>query len=132
MGKRILVVDDDLDQRESICMVLQEGGYVIDEAGNGAEAFNVLHSQKQRPDLILLDMMMPVMDGMAFLAGLRQSELQAIPVILMTAADDKVVRISSAARRLTEVIPEDRLMKPLDCRTLLEAVSAVLARTAPG
>jgi len=125
---RILVVEDDTDLRETICMALNEHSYVTSEAADGIEAFNLLYAPGPKPDLILLDVMMPRMDGMAFLAGIRQSEMCNIPIILMTAANEKTIKISSSARNLTPILPDERLAKPINFETLFGTIVRILAK----
>jgi len=82
----VLVVEDDAENRELMARTLEKSGWEVSEAGNGQEALDVLPSIE--PRLILLDLMMPVMDGFGFLAALRaKPEWQHIPVIVITAKD---------------------------------------------
>jgi CheY-like chemotaxis protein len=83
---RILLVEDDLDVRTSLAEALSELGYVVDEAGNGVEALERLRSSP-RPDVILLDLMMPLMDGWTFRAlQLEDPLLASIPVVVLSAS----------------------------------------------
>ena len=82
----ILLVDDDAETRDVIARTLLKSGWTVSQAGNGQEALDLMASV--HPGLILLDLMMPVMDGFGFLAALRaQPEWQHIPVIVVTAKD---------------------------------------------
>jgi len=83
----VLVVDDDMDIRECVCEALQEEGYDVVQAANGAEALNCLHAAaSEAPSLIILDLMMPVMDGWEFRdQQLLDATLAEIPVIVMPA-----------------------------------------------
>jgi CheY-like chemotaxis protein len=82
----VMIVDDDRDIREALGELLREEGYVIEAAWNGLEALKRLHAGF-RPNLIILDLMMPVMDGFAFRAEQKQHpDLADIPVIGVTAA----------------------------------------------
>ena len=109
MAKRILVVDDDDDIREvaqaSLSLI---GGWDVSTAASGREALS--HATKQGPDAILLDVMMPDMDGPATLESLRQNPATAqIPVIFLTA------KVQSADRaRLTGLGATALLPKPFD------------------
>jgi CheY-like chemotaxis protein len=86
---RIMVVDDDREIRESFIEALEEHGYRTIGAANGREALEVLATPGNRPCLILLDLMMPTMDGKTFReAQLRDSALAAIPVVVMSAYRD--------------------------------------------
>ena len=83
---KVLIIDDDRDIREALGELLAEEGFVIEAAWNGAEALKRLEAGF-RPNLIILDLMMPVMDGLAFRAAQKRSpELARIPVIGVTAA----------------------------------------------
>jgi len=84
MPEKILIVDDDLDTLKLVGMMLQRRGYSIVAAINGTQALSKAASD--RPDLILLDVMMPFVDGVEVLRRLKESdELKHIPVIMLTA-----------------------------------------------
>ena len=84
--KRILIIDDEKDIGETMAAHFTEEGFSADVALNGREGLGKFHAEK--PDLIILDIFMPVMDGMTFLSALRDEEeergARAVPVILMT------------------------------------------------
>lgn len=85
-AKLVLVVDDDQDIRESLRDVLEDQGYVVATAANGADALEQLRGGL-RPAIVLLDLMMPVMDGWTFRQHqLADPDLAHIPVILVTAS----------------------------------------------
>lgn len=89
MSTRLLIVDDDLDIRRAIADVLEEEGYEVCQASNGQEALEQLSRSTRVPGIILLDMMMPVMDGASFIA--RSSEhprLAQIPIIIFSAHEN--------------------------------------------
>jgi CheY-like chemotaxis protein len=82
---RILVIDDDEDIREALRDVLTEDGYRVDLAENGREALAFMR-RRGRPDLVLLDLMMPVMNGWEFLhEKSRDDDLNAVPVLVVSA-----------------------------------------------
>jgi CheY-like chemotaxis protein len=82
---RILVIDDDEDIREALRDVLTEEGYRVDLAENGREALAFMR-RRGRPDLVLLDLMMPVMNGWEFLhEKSRDDDLNAVPVLVVSA-----------------------------------------------
>jgi CheY-like chemotaxis protein len=84
-SKRILIVDDDRDVAQSFAGVLEASGYTTGIAANGREALDYL-LKNNHPDLILLDLMMPVMDGWQFREEQRRvSSLESIPVVIVTA-----------------------------------------------
>jgi CheY-like chemotaxis protein len=117
----ILVVDDDIDIREIVSEVLTDVGYSVATARNGFEALELL--KKLRPSLILLDLNMPLMDGIEFRH--RQKEdpvLLRIPTVVMSAMDQMQGRIA-------ELGVEAALTKPMELRSLLEVVERFIART---
>jgi CheY-like chemotaxis protein len=84
--KSVLIVDDDLDIRELLAETLEGKGFQVAMAANGLEAFAVLRRMPVRPAVILLDLMMPVMDGYAFLEQRRNDPAVAsIPLAIVTA-----------------------------------------------
>jgi CheY-like chemotaxis protein len=84
-GCRVLVVDDDADLRRRLRGLLEAVGWAVDEAADGREALDRLAA---RPSLILLDLLMPEMDGFEFLAQLRERvEFRTVPVVVLTAKD---------------------------------------------
>lgn len=86
--RRILVVDDMLASREAMARILNQHGYETVPAMNGAEALALL--KKNKIDLILLDQMMPEVDGLTFLAGIRRfPKWKKLPVIMFTGVKDR-------------------------------------------
>jgi CheY-like chemotaxis protein len=116
--RRILIVEDDLDVREALTQVLEFEGYSVVGATNGQEALDRLRAG-DHPSLILLDLMMPVMDGLQFRAAqLRDPSLARIPVIVISAdgkVDQKVASLGVAGY----------MKKPLDVDSLLELIARV-------
>src|SRR5262245_44837778 len=87
-SKRILLVEDCFSTREQVSMILGCLGYLVSTARNGQEAIEKLRSHP-RPDLILLDLVMPVMDGWAFRQVLeRDPEWASIPVVILSGIDE--------------------------------------------
>ena len=114
-GKTILVVDDDQDIRDTLTELLQEEGYSVLRASHGVEALSALRDQPS-PSLILLDLMMPVMDGWQFRAEQRKDPaLAKIPVVVISATgkDEKVSALGAV----------QFLKKPIRLEQLLEAVA---------
>ena len=109
----VLVVEDDPDIRATLCEALEDNGYSPVGASNGAEALEYLRGGHERPCLILLDLMMPVMDGQTFREEQRaDSTLASIPVVVVSAYRD----LEKYARDLaTECLP-----KPVRLDTLLQ------------
>jgi len=113
----ILVVDDDGDVRATLAELLREQGYVIAESADGREAEEYLRYNPP-PACILLDLMMPRLDGWAVAAQMRQGHLPQVPVIVMTAAGD---------RWGYPAPPERLLKKPIDAEKLLAIIRSILA-----
>jgi len=84
-----MIVEDDFETRELIAEVLRDDGYAVQTAANGAEALATLRTvTDERPDIILLDLMMPEMDGFQFLEHLRTDEAHCtIPVVVISAKE---------------------------------------------
>lgn len=124
MAKKILIVDDDLESVKLIGLMLERRGYDISAAQSGAQALAKV--QEDDPDLIILDVMMPDMDGYEVCRRLRASSVTAdIPIIMFTAKtqlDDKVAGFQAGA--------DDYLTKPVHPDELASHVEAVLMRTA--
>lgn len=111
----VLVVDDDRDIRDSLIEVLEDHGYQAAGAANGLEALAVLGTGPALPCLILLDLMMPVMDGQEFRERQLENPLWAqIPVVAISAYSDAVAR--------ARALDLECLRKPLAMRPLIETV----------
>lgn len=117
---RILIVDDDPHAVEILTRMLAREGYACLSASGGAAALQTL--QEQPVDVILLDVMMPGMDGLQVCERLRQNEaLRTIPVILLTAKDDMETRGQGMALGVSEY-----LTKPINKRELFTRIDAQL------
>ena len=115
-GRAILLVEDDPDIREAIQDVLTEEGYAVAVADTGLQALDRLRSGEPLPDLILLDLMMPVMDGWQFRAEQRQHpDWDAIPVIVLSA-------VGNTHEKADSIGALGCLRKPLDFDRLLQLV----------
>lgn len=122
MSKTILVVDDERHLVSLVEKYLLKEGYRVVTAYNGQDALNVARHEK--PDLIILDIMMPIMDGYEFIRNWRKEN--ETPIILLTAKvedDEKVVGLELGA--------DDYITKPFHPRELIARVRAVLRRTSP-
>ncbi|MCS6870438.1 MAG: response regulator [Anaerolineae bacterium] len=124
MAEKILIVDDDLDSLKLIGLMLQRQGYDVIAASNGAQA--LARAAADRPDLIILDIMMPDVDGYEICRRLRANPVtQPIPIIMFTAKtliDDKVQGFEAGA--------DDYLAKPTHPAELASRVKALLLRSA--
>lgn len=123
MPEKILIVDDDIDTLKLVGLILQRQGYDVRVASSGAQALAMI--QGDLPDLLLLDIMMPEVDGYEVARQLRTDPQTAeIPIIMFTAKtqlDDKVAGFEAGA--------DDYLTKPTQPRELLAHIKAVMART---
>ena len=111
--RTILIVEDDADIRETLQHLLEASGYRAAPASNGKVALDLIDTMG-RPCLILLDLMMPVMDGWAFLSALDQNDgLADVPIVIVSAYTDKVASLERA---------QQILKKPVDIHALMEVV----------
>ncbi|MEA4941866.1 Transcriptional regulatory protein SrrA [bioreactor metagenome] len=120
MARNILVVEDDHNISDLIHMYLVKEGFDVRIAGDGGKA--VEEFQKQAPDLILLDIMLPVMDGWSVCAKIR--ETSKVPIIMLTAKSEVFDRIQGL-----EMGADDYIVKPFEMKELLARINAVLRRT---
>src|SRR5262249_32589570 len=131
----VLVVEDDADTRDSLTEVLEKDGFAVQTASNGREAFDVLHSASTKPCVILLDMMMPVMDGWEFSKAQRNDpELASIPVALLSAQPniEAAVKSVGAAAYIRKPLSVDNLIDTLDSLYLFVELNRILHRDRRG
>ncbi|MCX5991536.1 MAG: response regulator transcription factor [Chloroflexi bacterium] len=121
-GKTVLVVDDEPHVVEFIAMNLELEGFRVVRAANGYEALE--KAAREMPDLVVLDIMMPDIDGFETLEKLR--DISAIPVIFLSAKGEEVDRI-----RGLDLGADDYITKPFGPRELVSRIRAVLRRTEP-
>ena len=119
MEKTILIVEDDVNIRELLSLYLGQEGYVIETAQDGAEGLRAF--KRCHPDLVLLDLMMPVMDGSQMLRELRA--FSKTPVIILTAKGEVFDKVT-----LLEMGADDYITKPFEMREVIARVRAVLRR----
>src|SRR5882724_9306060 len=122
-GTRILVVDDDADIRALVKELLERAGAVVREASDGKEALRMLYDA--RPELIVLDIAMPEMDGWQTLERIR--EMTDVPVVMLTAREGEL----EAVRGL-QGGADDYVRKPFGRQELLARVQALLRRSGSG
>ena len=122
-SQRILVVDDEMPIRDMLTMALEAGGYDVIQAENAQDAHAIIIDQK--PDLVLLDWMMPGTSGLELLRRLKRNELtEKLPVVMLAAKteeDDTIAGLESGA--------DDYIIKPFSPRELVSRVKAVLRRS---
>jgi DNA-binding response OmpR family regulator len=120
MNERILIVEDEAPMRTALADLLTAEGYRVLTAADGAAGLN--RALEETPDLILLDVMMPKLDGFGVCAGLRR-QASTVPVLMLTAkgqVDDRVQGLDAGA--------DDYLVKPFSTEELLARVRALLRR----
>ena len=121
--KLILLVDDDPDFVEAVRVIVENGGYEVVVAYDGQEGLEAVAERK--PDLIVLDVMMPVMNGHEACAKLKGSEETAeIPIILLTAVADRVTTSTYTHRDMLESEAEDYMPKPVEPAELLDRIKS--------
>jgi two-component system phosphate regulon response regulator PhoB len=124
-GRTILIVDDEAPIREMIAVALEMAGYECLEAGNSQEALAIIVDRK--PDLLLLDWMLPGSTGIELARRLKRDELTAdIPIIMLTAKGEEDNKIQGL-----EVGADDYITKPFSPRELVARLKAVLRRAGP-
>jgi phosphate regulon transcriptional regulator PhoB len=125
MAARVLIVEDEPDIRSLLAFHLEREGYLLTVARNGEEAIRAAHASP--PDLVLLDLMLPEMDGLEVCRRLRRDPAtQAVPIVMLTARGDEVDRVLGL-----ELGADDYVVKPFSPRELVARIRAVLRRTRP-
>jgi DNA-binding response OmpR family regulator len=119
MAEKILVVDDELSLQEALTYSLEKEGYLVSVAGDGLTALEIARANP--PDLVILDVMLPGIDGFEVCRILRQES--NMPVLMLTARDDEIDRVVGL-----EVGADDYLPKPFSMRELIARVKALLRR----
>lgn len=111
--KTLLIVEDDADLQQTLKELLEIEGYTVTTASNGKEALSFLKNTQKFPDLILLDLMMPVMDGASFLEAFHKNKnFQKIPIIILSAASTM-----NKSLKATAIVK-----KPIELTHLLEVL----------
>lgn len=119
MAEKILVVDDEVSLQETLAYNLKKQGYEVQTTGDGAEALDL--AREMDPDLIILDVMLPGLDGFEICRILRRE--MSTPVLMLTARDDEIDRVVGL-----EVGADDYMAKPFSMRELVARVKAMLRR----
>ena len=120
MARKILIVEDDHNIRELLRLYLEREGYEISEAENGAAGLSKWKAEN--PDMMLLDVMMPVMDGWQVCKEVRASG-SAMPIVMITAKGETMDKVSGL-----ELGADDYIVKPLEMREVVARVRAVFRR----
>lgn len=121
MPETILIVEDEPSLQETLAYNLEKQGYSVETAGDGRTALET--ARRLKPDLILLDIMLPLLDGVEVCKTLRRESFQA-PIIMLTARDDEIDRVVGL-----EIGADDYVTKPFSMRELIARVKAQLRRT---
>lgn len=121
MPETILVVEDEPSLQETLVYSLQKQGFTVQSAGDGRIALDM--ARQIKPDLILLDIMLPGLDGVEVCRTLRRENYQA-PIIMLTARDEEIDRVVGL-----EIGADDYVTKPFSMRELMARVKAQLRRT---
>jgi DNA-binding response OmpR family regulator len=117
--KRVLVVEDDPAIRDALSYNLTREGYEVEVVGDGVRALEA--ARRQEPDLVLLDLMLPELDGFDVTRALRKES--NVPILMLTARDDEIDRVLGL-----ELGADDYLTKPFSMREMLARVKAMLRR----
>jgi DNA-binding response OmpR family regulator len=129
MHERILVVDDDPDILEALTMILQSQGYQVVTARDGIEGLANLRAEK--PDLMILDLLMPKMDGFAVCKELqdpRWSKYKDVPILILTSVREEASRRRYELETGLELDVDDYLEKPISPDTLLDRIGKLLKK----
>ncbi len=121
-AQSVLVVEDETSIASFVALYLKNAGYGIRTVGTGQEALDTL--ARERPDLIVLDLMLPDLDGIEVCKRVRQSS--DVPILMLTARDEDVDKIIGL-----EVGADDYLTKPFNPRELVARVKSILRRSVP-
>jgi CheY-like chemotaxis protein len=119
----VLIVDDDPSIRFIIKMILEKDGHEVIEAGHGAAALDLISLLQRLPDLLVTDLMMPVMDGEELIASLRSAPTTAaIPIVVVSGNADAALGLKTSG--LVEAV----VSKPFDPTALTRCIQAVASR----
>jgi CheY-like chemotaxis protein len=121
-GRRVLIADDEPITRMLVKLLLEKELYEVLEASTGRQAVEI--AQRERPDLLLIDLNMPEMDGYQAIAQVRRElTLATMPIVVLTSEDGPGVE-----RRVLDLGADDYIIKPFDVEVLLSRVNAVFRR----
>ena len=129
IGKKVLVVDDDPDILDAISMILESRGYQLIFASDGSECLDKLSSEK--PDLMILDLLMPKMDGFAVYRELQSpkwSEYRDMPVLILSSVREEASRRRYELETGQALKPDEYIEKPILPGVLLDCVEKLLKR----
>ena len=120
MSQKVLVVEDDINIAELLRLYLQKDGFEVSHAADGGKAVEM--AKEIQPDLVLLDIMLPVMDGWQVCRELRKT--MKMPIIMLTAKGETIDKVAGL-----EMGADDYIVKPFEMKELLARINAVLRRS---
>ena len=123
MPKKILVIEDEESIRNIIRAFLEDAGYTVFVAGDGLEGVNKFH--EKNPDLVLLDLMLPKMNGFSVCEAIRKES--QVPIIMLTALDDDASQMKGF-----DALADDYITKPFSMPVVMKHIEAVLRRAEQG
>ncbi|MBW2194513.1 MAG: response regulator [Deltaproteobacteria bacterium] len=126
---KILVVDDDPDMRETLQMILESGGYTVVLAEDGEQCLAVL--KEERPDMLILDLLMPKMDGFEVCKALKDPRLAKyadIPIIILSSVQEDVSQRRYELETGVQLDVDDYVEKPVEGSVLLRRVGRIIKR----
>jgi DNA-binding response OmpR family regulator len=124
---KIMVVEDNVDTTNIVTMILESEGYEVMHAPNGELAKGVVNSQK--PDLLILDVMMPKMDGFSFYSWFRSTEgYKNVPVVLLTSVSKHIYESKHSHAEMMHADVDEYLEKPVKPEILLQIIGRLLKR----
>jgi two-component system alkaline phosphatase synthesis response regulator PhoP len=129
MASKILVVDDDPDIREVLTMILESQGYQIVAASDGIECLAMLKAEN--PDLMIVDLLMPKMDGFALLKELqdgRWSKFRRVPILILSSVREEASRRRYELETALAFNVDDYIEKPINPDVLIERVANLLKK----
>jgi len=129
MPGKILIVDDDPDILDALTVILESGDYQVITARDGVEGLANLKAEK--PDLMILDLLMPKMDGFAVMKELhdpRWSKYREIPILILTSVREDAARRRYELEMVMELDVDDYVEKPISPDILLERVGRLVKR----
>jgi CheY-like chemotaxis protein len=126
---KILVVDDDPDMREALQMILESGGYTVVMAEDGEKCLSKL--KEERPDLLILDLLMPRMDGFEVCKALkdpRYAKYGRMPIIILSSVKEGVSQRRYELETGVQLDVDDYVEKPIESSVLLERVGKLIKK----
>lgn len=129
MTAKIMVVDDDPDMRETLEMILGSAGYAVVTACNGEDC--LAHLKDEKPDLLILDLLMPKMDGFEVCKALkdpRRAKYAGMPVIILSSIREGVSQRRYELETGIQLDVDDYVEKPVESKVLLERVGRILKK----